>query len=170
MSNRPTEKEYSGYYGKYVAYVPEEDVLGALEASGKYTQELLAAFTEQQAGRLRGTTHWTLKQTVGHLCDGERIFAYRAMRIARGDKTPLPGFEQDDYIATGNFNERTWQNLLAEYAAVRTSTIEMARGFTPEMMQQVGTASDSTVSARALLYVIVGHERRHVEALKQHAK
>ncbi len=170
MSNRPTEQEYSAYYGKYVAYAPEEDVAAALEAQSNYTLDVLNAFTDEQAGRLRGTTQWTLKETLGHLIDGERVFVYRAMRIARGDKTPLASFEQDSYIAGGDFNSREWDNLIAEYSALRQATIAFARGTSPEHLARMGTASENPVSARALLYITVGHERRHIEMLKEHAK
>src|SRR5579884_2914747 len=123
MSNRPTEKEYAPYYGRYVQYAPEEDVAAALEAQFHYTLEILNSFDDEQASTLHGTTSWTLKETLGHLCDAERVFAYRAMRIARGDKTPLAGFEQDDYIAGGNFNDRHWDNQIAEYSGLRQATI-----------------------------------------------
>ena len=170
MSNRPTSQEYGDWYADYVSRVPEEDIVAALEASTKYTTQVLESFTEEQAGRLHGTTKWTLKETLGHLCDGERVFSYRAMRIARGDKTPLPGFEQDDFVASGKFNARDWSSLLEEWSALRQATIALARSLTPEMLQQMGTASDVPMSARALLYVTVGHERRHMELLKQHAR
>jgi uncharacterized damage-inducible protein DinB len=168
MSNRPSSQEYAEYYGKYVQYAPEEDIASALETQSHYTLDVFDSFTDDQAGRLRGTTKWTLKETLGHLIDAERVFAYRAMRIARGDKTPLPGFEQDDYIAGGNFNERDWDNLIAEYSALRQSTVAFARGTTAEHLERMGTASNNPVSARALLYITVGHERRHLELMKQH--
>jgi len=170
LSNRPARNEYGDWFADYVSRVPEEDIVAALEASTKYTKEVFESFTDEQAGRLHGTTKWTLKETLGHLCDGERVFSYRAMRIARGDKTPLPGFEQDDFVAAGNFNARDWNSLLEEWSALRTATIALARSFTPEMLRQLGTASDSPMSARALLYVTVGHERRHMELLRQHVR
>jgi uncharacterized damage-inducible protein DinB len=170
MSNRPTEQEYAPYYADYVERAPEEDVAAALEAQSRYTLDVLNSFDDEQAAALRGTTKWSLKETVGHLCDAERVFSYRAMRIARGDKTPLASFEQDDYVAAGNFNERDWDNLISEYAALRQATIAFARGTSPQHLQKMGTASDKPVSARALLYMTVGHERRHLELIRQHAK
>ncbi len=170
MSNRPTEKEYAPYYADYVSRVPEEDIVAALEASTKYTTDVLESFEDEQASTLHGTTKWTLKETLGHLCDAERVFSYRAMRISRGDKTPLASFEQDDYVAAGNFGARDWESLVNEYTALRKATIELARSLTPEALQQIGTASENTVSTRALLYMIVGHERRHVELIRQHAR
>lgn len=169
MSNRPTEQEYAAYYADYVSRVPEEDVAAALEAESHYTLDILNSFTDEQAGRLYGTTKWTLKQTLGHLCDAERVFAYRAMRIARGDKTPLPGFEQDDFVAAGNFNSRSWDSLIGEYRDLRKATIALARGTSPDHLARMGTASDKPVSARALLFIAVGHERRHIELIKAHA-
>ena len=170
MSNRPTEQEYAPYYADYVDRAPEEDVAAALEAQSNYTLEILNAFDNEQASMMHGTTKWTLKETLGHLCDAERVFLYRAMRIARGDKTPLASFEQDDYVAAGNFNDRDWDNQIEEYSALRQATIAFARGTSPEHLQRMGTASDKQVSARALLYITVGHERRHIELIRQHAK
>lgn len=170
MSNRPTEKEYAPYYANYVDRAPEEDVTAALETQSRYTLEVLNAFDDEQASTLHGTTKWTLKETLGHLIDGERVFTYRAMRIARGDKTPLASFEQDDYVAGGDFNARDWDNLIEEYSALRQATIAFARGTTPEHLERMGTASENPVSARALLYITVGHERRHIELIRQHAK
>ncbi len=170
MSNRPTDKEYGEWFADYVSRVPEEDIVAALEASTKYTTDVLESFTDEQASTLRGTTKWTLKEVLGHLCDGERVFSYRAMRIARGDKTPLPGFEQDDFVANGNFPAREWSSLIEEYTALRRATIVLAKSLTPEMMLRMGMASDNPVSSRALLYITVGHERRHMELLRKHAK
>jgi uncharacterized damage-inducible protein DinB len=167
MSNRPTEKEYAPYYADYVNRVPEEDIVAALEASTRYTADVLESFTDEQATQLLGTSKWTLKETLGHLCDAERVFSYRAMRIARGDKTPLPGFEQDDFVAAGNFTARDWEDLIEEYSALRKATIALARSLTPEMQERIGTASNNPVSARALFYITVGHERRHVELIRQ---
>jgi uncharacterized damage-inducible protein DinB len=170
MSNRPGNDEYGEWYADYVSRVPEEDIVAALEASTRYTTDVLESFSNEQASRLHGTTKWTLKETLGHLCDAERVFTYRAMRIARGDKTALPGFEQDDFVASGNFGERDWDDLIEEWSALRRATISLARSLTPKMREQLGMASDNPVSARALLYITVGHERRHVELIREHAR
>jgi uncharacterized damage-inducible protein DinB len=170
MSNRPTDKEYAPFYADYVSRAPEEDVAAALQAQSHYTSEILNSFDDEQASRLRGTSQWTLKETLGHLIDAERVFTYRAMRIARGDQTPLAAFEQDDYVAAGNFNERDWDELIAELGALRKATISFAKGTSAEHLARLGTASGKTVSARALLFITVGHERRHVELIKQNAK
>ena len=170
MSNRPTDQEYAPFYADYVNRAPEEDIAAALEAQSHYTLDVLNSFTDEEAGSLRGTTEWTLKETLGHLVDGERVFVYRAMRIARGDKTPLASFEQDDYVAGGDFNARNWEEQIAEYESLRKATISFARGTSAEHLGRTGTASGKTVSARALLYITVGHERRHIELIKENAK
>ena len=170
MSNRPTEKEYAPHFADYVNRVPEEDISAALEAESNYTLDVLNSFTDEQASRLHGTSKWTLKETLGHICDAERVFAYRAMRIARGDQTPLPSFDQDNFVAGGNFNAREWDEQIAEYTALRKATIALARGTSEEHLTRMGTASEKPISARALLYVAVGHERRHIELIKEHAK
>src|SRR3954471_4968541 len=135
MSNRPTDKEYGQWYADYVSRVPEEDIIAALEATTHYTTDVLESFNDEQATTRRGTTKWTLKETLGHLCDAERVFSYRAMRIARGDKTPLPGFEQDDFVASANSNARQWEDMVAEYSALRKATIALARSLSPQAMQ-----------------------------------
>lgn len=170
MSNRPTDQEYAPFYADYVSRAPEEDIAAALEAQSHYTLDVLNSFTDEQATKLHGTSKWTLKETLGHLVDAERVFAYRAMRIARGDQTPLASFEQDDYIAGGNFNARNWDDQIGEYAALRKATIAFARGTSFEHLARTGTASGKTVSARALLYITVGHERRHIELIKENAR
>ena len=169
MSNRPDAEEYGAWYADYVSRVPEEDIVGALEASTRYTTDVLDSFSEEQASSFKGTSKWTLKEVLGHLCDAERVFIYRAMRISRGDKTPLPGFEQDDFVAHGNFAAREWSSLVEEYTALRRATIAFAKSLTPGMLHQIGTASDNPFSARALLYITVGHERRHIELIRQYA-
>ena len=103
---------------------------------------------------------------LGHMNDTERIFAYRALRIARGDQTPLPGFEQDDYIAPGRFDGRPWKQLVDEFAAIRGSNLALLRGFDEEAWRRQGTASNSPVTVRAIGYIIAGHERHHMNVLK----
>lgn len=104
---------------------------------------------------------------MGHVIDGERIMAYRALRIARGDKTPLPGFEQDDFVAGGDWSGRTIADLADEFEAVRKSNLILFRNLTDAAWQQVGTANENPISARALAYIIAGHELYHQEILRE---
>jgi hypothetical protein len=104
---------------------------------------------------------------VGHLIDAERVFAYRALRFARGDRTPLPGFEQDDYVAGGNFDARTLADLTDELEQVRRATLALLRPLDAERWRRTGTASDNEVSVRALAHIIAGHELHHLRILRE---
>jgi uncharacterized damage-inducible protein DinB len=108
---------------------------------------------------------WTVKQVLGHIIDAERIFSYRALRIARDDNTPLPGFEQDDYVANADFNSLSLTELLQEYSAVRRATILLFRHLPADAWTRRGTASDNEVTVRALAYIIAGHDQHHYRIL-----
>ena len=110
---------------------------------------------------------WTVKEIIQHIIDTERIFAYRALRVARNDKTALPGFEENDYALTGNANARTLESLLAEYKAVRQATIALFNSFSDDMLKHIGTASNSPISARAIGFIIIGHEAHHCNVIKE---
>jgi len=164
---RPESGEYASYYGKYVTQVPEGDVVETLERQMGETLALLGGVDEESAGRGYEPGKWSVKELVGHLSDAERIFAYRALRFARGDRTPLPGFEQDDYVSAGNFNARTLSDVTEEFAEVRRATVRLLRSFGEEAWGRRGLASDNEVSVRALAYIIAGHEAHHVRILRE---
>lgn len=163
----PAGDEYFEYYRTYVSKVPGDDVLSALEDSFGDTFELLRSIDEERSLFRYAEGKWSIRELLGHITDSERIFAYRALRIARGDETPLPGFEQDDYIATAEFESRSWNDLTAEFALVRQSNLQMLRGFPEAAWQRFGTASDHPVTVRALVYIIAGHELHHVGILRE---
>ena len=164
---RPGADEYAPYYEKYVAAVPDGDVLETLRRQAEETRELLAGFPEESAGEGYEPGKWSLKELVGHLIDSERVFAYRALRFARGDGTELAGFEQDDYVRNANFNRRTLADLAAEFENVRRSTLDLFAHFDEETWRRRGTANGSEVSVRGLAYVIAGHERHHVRIARE---
>ena len=110
---------------------------------------------------------WTIKEVLVHMIDSERIFSYRALRIARNDTTPIPGFEQDDYTKYGNANDRSIDNIMEEYDAVRGATIAFFDGLSDDAFTRKGTASDYPVTVRAIAHQIVGHERHHVKILRE---
>src|SRR5260370_18698191 len=122
MVARPEPNEYAAYYEKYISLVPGNDILGGLETQRLQMIQLFAARSERDGNFRYAPDKWTVKEVLGHVCDTERIFAYRAMRIARADKTPIEGFEQDDYVRGGNFAERTLANLAQEFGLVRAAT------------------------------------------------
>jgi uncharacterized damage-inducible protein DinB len=166
MTTRPDSTEYAPYYGKYVSLVPDGDIIANLEAQFNTTRKVLAAIPEERAGYAYEPGKWTIKQLVGHLVDSERVFAYRALRFGRNDPTPLPGFEQDDYVAQANFNARKLVSLVEEFAAVRQANLQLFKSFGHEEWLRRGTASGMGVSARALAYIIAGHELHHLGILK----
>jgi hypothetical protein len=110
---------------------------------------------------------WTIKEVISHLIDGERMFAYRVLRISRGDETPIEGFEQDGYIENSNANNRSFAELLTEFELSRRANMLMLNNLSPEASQRIGTASEKTVSVRALAYIMAGHIEHHVRILNE---
>jgi len=166
MTMRPESTEYAPDYGKYVMLVPDGDLAATLSRQLDATLALLSPLSEQQAAFAYAPGKWSIKEVVGHVTDGERVFAYRALRIGRNDKTPLPGFEQDDYVASANFNERTLSSLLEEFAAVRQASVQLFKNFTEKEWQRRGTANGQEITPLSLAYIIAGHELHHVDVLR----
>lgn len=162
----PVEGEYNPYYYEYIRRVPEGDVLAFLETQLSHTMAFLGGLSDERADASPAPGEWNIKQIIGHLSDTERIFAYRALRIARGDSVPLPGFNQDFYVENGGFERRSLADLLAEFATVRRANLILFRSFSPEAVLGMGTASDSPVSVRALIYCCAGHEHHHLESIR----
>ncbi len=158
---RPEASEHSPYFARYISLVSDADILTVLETQWKETAALLRGLSEQDGGFRYAPDKWTVREALGHMNDTERIFAYRALRIARADKTPLAGFEQDDYVLAGGFEKRTLADLREEFDAIRKSTLFLFRGLEEVAWTRQGTASDNTLSVRALAYMIAGHELHH---------
>jgi hypothetical protein len=163
---RPASDEYAPYYGRYVERVPEGDLGETLEAQLAETQALIRSIPERRGTTRYAPGKWSIKGVLGHVIDTERIMSYRALRIGRGDATPLPGYEQNDYVPIGGFDERTLQDLSGELASVRQATLHLFRHFDAAALARRGTASGHPVTARALAYIIAGHERHHVAVLR----
>ena len=164
---RPQPTEYAAYYEKYVSLVPGTDILGVLEAQGMLMAQLLGARSEREGNFRYAPDKWTLKQVVGHITDTERIFAYRTLRISRNDKTPIEGFEQDDYVKNGGFNDRTLVDLAGEFSQVRGATLALFLGLGGEAWQRRGLANKNEVTVRALAFIIAGHELHHRRILEE---
>jgi hypothetical protein len=160
LATRPESNEYAPYYGKYVSLVPHGDILLTLE---KQLPETVALLSRPEAnGDFRyALGKWSMKESLGHVIDAERVFSYRAMRISRNDKTPLPGFEQDDYVEYGPFAHCTLPSLVEEFASVRKATLCLFRALDEAAWARRGMASDKEVTVRALAYMIAGHELHH---------
>jgi hypothetical protein len=163
---RPIKSEYDSYYERYIKLVPEEDILITLDQQLSETQILLRSISEQHGSFRYEPEKWSVKEVLGHLIDTERIMSYRALRIARNDRMPIPGFEQDDYVKNGAFDKRSVSSLAREFEQVRRSTISLFRNLEPEAWERRGTANNVEVSVRALAYIIAGHELHHKALLK----
>ena len=163
---RPGTDEYAPYYGTYIGKVPDGDLRAMLSSQLRETLALIRSIPESRGGHRYAPDKWSIKEVLGHLVDSERIFSYRALRIGRGDSTPLPGFEQDDYVPSGRFGERTLHDLADELGAVRQATIHLFAHLDEAALERRGTASGKSISVRALAYIIAGHELHHVGILK----
>jgi hypothetical protein len=164
---RPAQNEYAEYYEKYTSKVPDGNIVEILENQIASTVNLLRGLSEEKALYRYAPDKWSIKEVLGHIIDAERIFAYRALRIARNDQTPLPGFEQDGYVPAGNFDARTLADLLDEFECVRRSTLYLFRNLSDEAWSRRGTASENEVSVRALAYITAGHELHHLSVVKE---
>ena len=168
MLDRPlVGEEYVDYYDTYVSKVPDGDVLQLLETQVDESVSALAGVDESKAAYRYEPGKWSIKQVIGHLCDVERCFQYRALAFLRGDKTPLPGFEQDDYVEGANFDDRTLVDILDEFRAVRTATVALFRSVDDAAFARFGTASGFNFTVRAIAYIVAGHERHHMGVLKE---
>lgn len=165
-TGRPDTTEYQPYYDRYVSLVPEGDILRVLAEQFEETTRLLNSIPESQGVVRYAPDKWSIKQLVGHLIDCERIFAYRALRFARNDKTPLSGFEQDDYVSNASFDDCRLTDLASEFSAVRQSTIFLFEHLDAKAWLRRGLANDSEASVRALAHIIAGHELHHREILR----
>ena len=163
---RPGSDEYAPFYAGYVAGVPEGQLLMLLRDQLAETEALLREFTGARADFRYAPDKWSVKEVVGHMADAERIFAYRALRFARNDRTPLPGYEQDDYIPNASFDSFPLGDLAAEFQSVRRATLFLFRHLDAGAWARRGVASESEVSVRALAYIIAGHELHHVGILR----
>jgi uncharacterized damage-inducible protein DinB len=163
---RPNENEYAPYYHKYVERVPDDDVRSILRVQLDDTLALLRPLKEEQAGIRYAEGKWSIRQVVGHLADVERIMGYRALRIARNDQTPLPGFDENIYADTGEFDRRTLRSLLAELEVTRAATAALFHNLPESAWDRRGTANTNSVSVRAIAYIIAGHELHHREILQ----
>ena len=163
---KPRSDEYAAYYQKYVALLPDADVVATLRQQLDSTLQLLGSIEETQAASRYAPDKWSIKELVGHLIDTERVFAYRAMRFARNDQTPVSGFEQDDYVLNGDFDSRKLADLADEFEHLRRSNIHFFQALGEKAWDRRGNANDSEVSVRALAHIIGGHEAHHVNILR----
>lgn len=164
LNHRPGPGEIPEYYRRYLQLIPDDDLVTRLEGQLDTTLSL-AEDLDPDARYEPGK--WSVREVLVHLTDTERVFAYRALRIARGDTTPLPGFEQDDYVVTADLEHRPYTNIEAELRAVRTATVALFRGLSDDALLRAGTASGGTFTPRGIAWVVVGHELHHRAVLTE---
>jgi hypothetical protein len=166
-TDRPQLDEYNPYYERYTSLVDSADIRATLERQIRETVALLSGINEDRAGFRYAPDKWSIKEVLGHMIDTERIFAYRALRIGRGDRTPMEGFEQDDYVRNARFDELTLAGLIEEFEAVRRSTLLLFRHLTPEAWIRRGVANGNETTVRAIAWIIAGHELHHRMVLQE---
>jgi hypothetical protein len=164
---RPQAGEYAPYYERYISLIEQNDVLATLDRQRREMVLLLSGLSEEQGNFRYAPEKWSAKQVLGHVCDTERVFAYRALRIARGDVTPMEGFEQDDYVKNGPFARHVIAEVIEDYIAVRRATISLLRSLEEAAWSRRGIANKNEVTVRALAYTIAGHEVHHRRILQE---
>lgn len=162
----PQEDEANAYYMGYIKRITTTNILELLEEQLQTLADLVHDLAEEPLLQRPAPEEWNVKEVLGHLCDCERIFGYRALAFARNDQTPLAGFEPLDYIATGNFSIRTLGSLIEEFTYLRQANIALFKTFTAEQLEYRGTASGNPFTARAMIYLTAGHMDQHLESLK----
>lgn len=167
MLQRPDPDEFAPFYQGYIEKVPAGDVLEHLHRQGERTSALLAAIPEAKGMFAYAPGKWTVKRLVQHLVDGERLFCYRAMCIARGEQGSLPGFDENAYADQDGSDARPLAQIAAEYATVRAATLTLYAGMTDAVSRRRGTANGKSVTVRALLWMTAGHELHHLTILRE---
>lgn len=164
---KPEPGEYDAYYQNYISQVLESDIRGAYAAQSDDLREIFQGTPDTRGSFAYAEGKWTIKEVLSHLIDGERIFAYRILRISRGDLTPIEGFDQDVYIENSNANNRSFADMLDEFELCRKANVIMLNNLDKAALERMGTASGLPVSARALANISIGHVRHHVNILKE---
>lgn len=163
---RPQPGDYPPFYARYVDLAPEDDVLAGMAAQAPLTRAAILKFTDRPDFRY-APDKWSVRQIVGHMADTERVFGFRALWFARADPSPLPGFEQDDWMAASDFGTPTLEDLLAGFETARVSNLTVLRQLAPEAWEQRGSANGHPFTVRAYAHGMLGHERAHLQILAE---
>ncbi len=166
-SSELNENEYASFYKNYILKSGDKDLMEALSTSREKVLDFFRSIPEDKHEYRYAEGKWTIKEILQHLIDAERVFAYRALRFARNDETPLPGFDQNIYTPNSYANERTLAEILEDYEATTLSTIALFKSFKEENLTNIGMASNAPMSVRALGFVIVGHETHHCQIIRE---
>ena len=162
----PEPGEYAEYYHQYISRIPANDLLSYFERQSESVASVASGLTEEQLLYRYAPNKWSVKDVLCHIIDSERIFGYRALRIARNDKTELPGFEQNDFVEAAHADRRDINDIISEYSGIRRANIEMFKSLDDEQLMRIGTANNNKMSVRAIGYLIAGHEQHHLSVIK----
>jgi uncharacterized damage-inducible protein DinB len=165
--NQLNTNEYHSYYQTYMDTVSDIELIEGLKQNGEYTLSFFESISNQKFEFAYAEGKWTIKELVQHIIDTERVFTYRALAIARKDKTSLPGYDHDVYALSSQANKRSKQNLLNEYKSLRQATVLLFESFTDDMLLQMGNANTQAISVRALGFILMGHENHHSRIIKE---
>ncbi|MFN3529211.1 MAG: DinB family protein [Bacteroidia bacterium] len=166
MAAEETPKAFPAYYNYYIS-LSEGDLVSNMRKAHDTTQIILSRISDEDAEKSYAEGKWTIKELIQHLIDSERIFAFRALSIARGEQTPLPGYEHNDYVTASDANRRTMYNLMREFACVRDASIALFESFSPAMLAKKGIANKTEATVESIGRVIVGHEIHHMNIIKE---
>lgn len=164
---RPQPGEYAPYYESYISLIQGDDILTTLDRQRRETMLLLSCRGERDGDFRYAPDKWSAKEVLGHICDTERVLAYRALRLSRADATPLEGFEQDDYVRNGPFARRPLEDQVEDFIAVRRATLSLLRNLDEAAWSRRGMANKNEITVRALAYIIAGHELHHRRILEE---
>lgn len=165
--NRPNENEFAPYYKRYIDLVPDGDIISIMIEQQKDVEDILSSIDEETSKFRYAENKWSVREVIGHVIDGERIFAYRALRFSRNDKTELPGFNQDNFMLNSIYHNVPIKNLLEEFILLRKANILMLQSFTEEMWNRTGIANNNFATVKAIAYLSVGHCKHHLNVLKE---
>jgi uncharacterized damage-inducible protein DinB len=166
--SKPNNSEYPSFYSSYIDKLNEEIYdLNFLVNQSQELMDIFSKLSDEQANFTYAEGKWSLKEVLGHLIDHERIFCYRALAIARGETKSLPGYEQDDYVKAGNFNKQKLSDLIEQYSINRNSTISLFKTFADDDLTKSGVADNKRVTVKAILFIIMGHEKHHLLIIKE---
>lgn len=166
-NQRPSLEECNEFYHGYLSQVPEGDILELLEGQRSRMKEMFIGISEGKSEYRYAPEKWSIKEMIGHLADAERVLGYRVLRFVRNDATPIPGFEQDDYVASGRFGARDFSDIAEEFDLLRRGNLVLFSSFTDEDFGKVGTASGFPFSVRSLVHIIAGHCTHHRKVLSE---
>jgi len=167
MIGRPEPGEYAPYYEKYISQIQSDDILATLDEQRRKMLLLLTCRSEAEGNMRYAPEKWSVKEVLGHVCDAERVFAYRALRVARNDATPLPGFDENEYVKNAPFAQLGIGELIEDYTAVRRATLSLFRNLDEAAWMRRGLANQQQVTVRALAYIIAGHDLHHQRVLEE---